>query len=62
MGRYDAEIERSKQMLAKAEADYATRAGQADLSRSVREFVLSEAQSRIDEAKEMIATFTQAND
>lgn len=62
MGRYNAQIEHSKQMLAKAEADYADRAGRVDLPRSVREFVLDEAQGRIDEAKSMIETFTQAND
>lgn len=62
MGRYDSQIEHSKQMLATAEADYASAAARADFPRSVREFVLAEAQGRIDEAKSMIETFTQAND
>lgn len=62
MGRYDAQIEKSKQMLADAEADYAARAARPDLPRSTREFVLGEAQRRIDEAKGMIETFTRAND
>ncbi|WP_454138581.1 hypothetical protein [Microbacterium paulum] len=61
MGRYDAQIEKSKQMLADAEADYAERAARTDLPRSTREFVLAEAQRRIDEAKGMIETFTEAN-
>lgn len=61
MGRYDAQIEKSKQMLADAEADYAKRAARTDLPRSTREFVLAEAQRRIDEAKGMIETFTKAN-
>lgn len=62
MGRYDSQIEHSRGMLAKAEADYAQRAANADLPRSTREFVLAEAQRRIDEAKSMIQTFTDAND
>lgn len=61
MGRYDAQIEKSKQMLADAEADYAKRAARTDLPRSTREFVLAEAQRRIDEARGMIETFTEAN-
>ncbi len=61
MGRYDAQIEKSTQMLADAEADYAEREARADLPRSTREFALAEAQRRIDEAKGMIETFTAAN-
>lgn len=61
MGRYDSELERSKQMLAEAEADYADRAARVDLPRGVREFVLEEAQRRVEEAKEMVEAFTWAN-
>ncbi len=49
-------------MLAKAEADYAERAALPDTSPAVREFLLAEAQGRIDEAKHQIETFTWAND
>lgn len=62
MGRYDSQIEHSRSMLAEAETDYAERAGRSDLPRSTREFVLEEAQRRIDEARSMIDTFTQNND
>jgi hypothetical protein len=62
VGRYDLQIEHSQRMLAEAEADYTERAGRLDLPRSTREFVLEEAQRRIDEARSMIDTFTQSND
>lgn len=63
MGKYDAQIERSKEMLAEAQKNYDEAViKMADAAPSVRETVLGTYSQHIEEAKSMIATFEGAND
>ncbi|KDN21865.1 hypothetical protein [Amycolatopsis rifamycinica] len=63
MGKYDKQIERSKQMLAEAQKKYDEAVIKlADASPGVRETVLGTYGRQIEEAKSMIATFEGAND
>lgn len=63
MGKYDAQIARAKEALAKYEAEKTEAiAKMADANPAVREFVLGDIQSRIDEQKWMIETFSSDND
>ena len=59
MGKYDAELARSREMLAKAEAEYHDAVlKMADAAPGVREFVLGNIRQRIDEANQMIEIFS----
>ncbi|GAB2490985.1 hypothetical protein GCM10027030_26450 [Luteococcus sediminum] len=61
MGKYDEHVIRAEQALAEAEAEYSAAViKMADAAPGVREFVLGNIQSRIDEAKWMIETFSSA--
>ena len=63
MGKYDAQIERSKKRLAEAQENYHDAViKMADAAPSVRETVLGTYSRQIEEAKSMIATFEGAND
>lgn len=63
VGKYDAHIARAKEALAKYEAEKAEAIiNMADASPAVREFVIGNIQSRIDEQKWMIETFSSEND
>lgn len=54
MGKYDEEIARARQALTEAEAEYsAAVVKMADATPGVRDFVLGNIQSRINEAKWM---------
>lgn len=61
MGKYDEQVARAQQSLADAEAEYSAAVERmADAAPGVRDFVLGNIQSRIDEAKWMIETFSSA--
>ena len=63
MGKYDAQIERSKRMLAEAQKKYHEAViKMADAAPHVKELVLNTYKNDIEKAKNMIATFESAND
>lgn len=62
MGKYDENIAQAKTMLAEAEEKYSSAVISMAGSPSVpRQFVLDNYQREIEEAKQMIATFEEAN-
>ncbi len=62
LGQYDQQIERSKQMLAEAKANYDDAVVKmADASPVVRETVLETYRSRMAEAEQMIVVFESEN-
>lgn len=62
MGRYDQNIANAKQMLAEAEEKYSNGViSMANAGSVPRQFVLDTYQRDIDEAKQMIVTFEEAN-
>ena len=62
MGQYDQQIERSRQMLAEAKANYDEAVVKmADAAPVVRETVLGTYRARMAEAEQMIAVFEAEN-
>ncbi|MDR6507752.1 hypothetical protein [Arthrobacter oryzae] len=62
MGRYDQNIANAKEMLAEAEEKYSNAVvSMANAGSVPRQFVLDNYQRNIDEAKQMIETFEEAN-
>ena len=63
MGRYDSNIANAREMLETAEAELSSAVqSTATAAPGVRDFVISNKQQAVDEAKSMIETFERAND
>lgn len=62
MGRYDAEIESAKRMLAEAQRGYESAlVNMASAAPNVRDFVLSQRLGEVEEARRILDTFQSAN-